>query len=81
LLLEVVDPRNFTAGFIICNFFLFSPPNERRGEVGANFGVVGNPIPNFLIAIIEVISISRTVSSHLDNTSKKHGWVTSALHK
>jgi len=38
-----------------------------RGEVGANFGIVGSSIPTFLIAvmIIQVISISRTVFSFL----------------
>ena len=60
LLLEVLDQKNFTAEFyhlkvvkpIFAFFHVFDPPNRVKGSSwGADFGVVGKPIPTFLIAV------------------------------
>ena len=61
LLLEVVDRKNFTTEFyhlkvvkpIFGVFFrVFDPLNGGKGSSwGADFGVVGKPIPTFLIAV------------------------------
>jgi len=33
-------------------FDVFDPPNEEEGlKLGAHFGIVGKPIPDFLIAV------------------------------
>ena len=58
--LEVFDRKNFTEIYhmkvvkpIFRVFFhVFDPPNGGKGSSwGADFGVVGKPIPTFLIAV------------------------------
>jgi len=58
-LLEVVDQKDCTAEFYHLNaenkfvrdFSTFLTPNEEVIELGANFAVVGKPLPIFLIAV------------------------------
>jgi len=59
-MLEVVEPINFKEEFYHLkvenpsyhDFVMFSTPNDGKGfKLGAQSGVVGNPIPTFLIAI------------------------------
>jgi len=54
-------------------FFTFWPPNwgvKWQGKVGAHFGVVGKPIPDFLIPVHwRYFNISSGLLSNLQNTA------------